>query len=99
MQKIHMTPRRAEALKAIRVASEDGAQTVTEERWRCAFYAMTPACGENKKKSFRRSVDYLIESGVVQEVDHLEFALVKVPPTRTEARQDAGTFAGTSTGT
>ena len=53
----------------------------------------------NKKKSFRRSVDYLIESGVVQEVDYLEFALVKAPPKRVEANPDGGTFTGTFTGT
>ena len=76
-QHVRLTPRRAEALKAIRNLSNDGQRTVTEAEWRAAYYAMSPASGDNKRRSFRRSVETLISCGVVREADYFEYELAK----------------------
>lgn len=78
---IRLTPRQAEALKAIRNLSGNGQRTVTGPEWRKAYYDMTAANGENKRQSFRRAMRILLEAGTVREIDYFEYALV-VPDTR-----------------
>ena len=76
-QQMRLTPNQADAFKAIRSLSGNGQRTVSGIEWRRAYYETTSTIGDNKRMSFLRARHFLLETGVVREVDFWEYALTK----------------------